>query len=426
MTRWRDKLEAIGLKATIAEVRSRVRRSVKGLEAGHRAEIRRFHKLLEAAESGLTAEDSEIFYIKSAETLKGRFESSDFKVKIDAYTDNPTEEGLKDINDTLDSFRELFTLARSADESTAKHAAVSMEKDYDEFTRAMDEKLQAAEAQLAALNSKVEELSSSAEEIESNFSEIKVEVATFLTASKTEFTEAQNQRSKEFSDAQIARNNDFNSWQKKFQSEKDTKIDELISKKNSELSSLLDEFSQKIEELESDGREKHESILSLHKLVGVDSVRAGYLTSADSEGKYANRWRAGAIAFIVATSCWLVYTYIFASPTQDIWLHWPQMLKVASLSAVLIFGAVYASRQSALHRNNERDLRQFALEVQAFDPFVASLSEEKRNALKERLSERLFGRPRASESEKHSIDAGVAKVLLDAVRDTVRDLSKLR
>jgi hypothetical protein len=72
-------------------------------------------------------------------------------------------------------------------------------------------------------------------------------------------------------------------------------------------------------------------------------------------------------------------------------LSWMHLVKSASLTAVLLYGAIYASKQSNLHRNNEKKTRWFALEVKAIKPFISSLTQDQQKALIEKFSEKLFG-----------------------------------
>ena len=63
---------------------------------------------------------------------------------------------------------------------------------------------------------------------------------------------------------------------------------------------------------------------------------------------------------------------------------------------MLLAAAGYFSLQSKLHRDSEQQMRWFALEVKAIDPFLSSLDDLDQKELKKKLSEKLFGQDRAS------------------------------
>ena len=106
------------------------------------------------------------------------------------------------------------------------------------------------------------------------------------------------------------------------------------------------------------------------------------------------------VACVVITAIWLTYSLFCLTPTLNPErLFWIQVAKSVALTALLLSFAVYASRQSILHRISERKARSFFLQVQAFDPFIAALPEETpRHAMKEELSKRIFGPEESAEA----------------------------
>ncbi|MCA0996302.1 hypothetical protein [Alloyangia pacifica] len=153
-----------------------------------------------------------------------------------------------------------------------------------------------------------------------------------------------------------------------------------------------DQVSSFLDKICSDSEEKHARILELYGLVAHDSVTGGHKNIADREYESATRWRFAAIGLITVTIIWLFYALFCLTPlVEPERAFWLQVAKSVSVTGLLISFSVYASRQSALHRINERRARSFFLQVQAFDPFVSSLPVEDRNKLKQELSARIFG-----------------------------------
>jgi hypothetical protein len=157
-------------------------------------------------------------------------------------------------------------------------------------------------------------------------------------------------------------------------------------------------------------------------LVAGDGVVAGYVNNAESEKKQANFWRWASIFFIALTAAWLGGTYYLdVTPDADAGTILARMARIVPLTAVFIYGAVYASKQSNIHRNNEKQTRWFALEVKAIDPFIASLDSEQQKQLKEKLTERIFGQNNnVSVSNEANVDPNMLKIILDTIKEVIK------
>ena len=70
------------------------------------------------------------------------------------------------------------------------------------------------------------------------------------------------------------------------------------------------------------------------------------------------------------------------------------------MTAILLIGAAFSARRGKMHHDNERAARWLALEVQAIEPFIASLSQKDKSAIKAKLAEKLFGQQSAQRTEK--------------------------
>ena len=98
-----------------------------------------------------------------------------------------------------------------------------------------------------------------------------------------------------------------------------------------------------------------------------------------------------------------------------------QMIKAFSVTAVLLFGAAYSAKQSNIHRDNEKRTRWFALEVNAIDPFIASLNEDDKKALKNKLSDKLFGQQVISNDKNGKIiDEHAFGILIKGITDILK------
>jgi hypothetical protein len=182
-------------------------------------------------------------------------------------------------------------------------------------------------------------------------------------------------------------------------------IELLVESEEAQAEANRTAIATKLQEIQSDAEAKHVEILKFYGLVTHDSVTGGHKKIADREHDAATFWRRFTVGCIIATTGWIGYSLFFLSPQlEPPKLFWLQIGKSAALTMLLISFAIYASRQSNLHRRNEQKSRSFFLKVQAFDPFVANLPDEKRWSMKQSMTERIFG-PDETLSDRASLDS---------------------
>lgn len=177
------------------------------------------------------------------------------------------------------------------------------------------------------------------------------------------------------------------------------------------------------ENANKDIKEKQTAIRKLHGLVTDETVAGGYHKGAKDEKIEADRWRSRSLICLGLAVLWLGVKYFIGFATTDEGaVNWPDILTVSSLTAILLYAAGYTSRQSTMHRNNEKSLRSYALETQALDPFIASLKITDQQAIKAELVRRMFGQQNAQgKGKSDKPDDDTLKTLLDKVSDTVSD-----
>lgn len=203
-----------------------------------------------------------------------------------------------------------------------------------------------------------------------------------------------------FDQSQSESRKEFLSTLSKIEEQAAARLKELISAKEAEADSLNEGVQNVLNEITKDAQEKHAKIRDIHGLVALDSVTGGHKSLADKELDSAIAWRRLTLLSIVLAGSWIAFSlFAMTPPAQLDHIFWLQLGKTVSLTALPLSFAVYASKQSVLHRINERKLRSFFLQVQAFDPFIESLPIETRHELKKSLSTRIFG-DGESEAEK--------------------------
>ena len=367
--------------------------------------------------------DSEAAPLNIMTQINNHLRHQNFWNQIVAYEKAPSANQLTPANNHLNSqLPAIFQLLTFRKKVTRDKTAKAFEKAFDQFAETISKKSDELSELVDEQKEKLERIELSYGELSKAIGATKEEVDGLTSSWQTEFTEDQNSRKTEFSDSQIQRDKEHESWRKAFQMTAEKQLSDFKAASTKKLEDHFEKFKEKLAGFQQEATESHEAILELHGLVAGDSVGAGYLKNADSEKDQANFWRGVAIAFILATVVWVGITYFAKFElSSDGNLLWGKVFKAVSLAGVLLYGAVYASKQSSFHRNNEKRTRWFALEIKAIDPFIASLSKDQQKVLKEKLSERLFGQNNSeSESGSPNVDANLVKVIVDAVRDIVK------
>lgn len=240
----------------------------------------------------------------------------------------------------------------------------------------------------------------SADQFSENITSWKEEISQLISTQKSEFADRQTGNNSQFLDALNGIQETAKTWLNNFQSEQSAKAE----KRSEETRAVLQDIIE-------DSNTRHLKITELYELVALDSVTGGHKNIADREFNAAQLWRRVTIGSIAATIAWILFSLFCFNPTlEPAPLFWLQIAKSLSLTALLLSFAVYASKQAALHRINERKAQSFFLQVQAFDPFIASLPEDTRHEMKKSLSVRIFG-PDDPDHDKAILENGDFKVL---------------
>lgn len=197
--------------------------------------------------------------------------------------------------------------------------------------------------------------------------------------------------------------------------------------KEAALVKKINELSDIVSNLEEKAKSKMEIIDEFYsktkadldtKLIGINE-QLGTLTAATMAKDYAefadiekaiadeyrkySLWAMFGVAAVVAFTIWQSAKGEFTITESLI-----------RLSFILIISApaIYLSRESAKHRNQENQHRQTNLDLRAITPYIASLSKTEQSQLKTQIALRLFGARNNSTSHKEEIPINVNDLLL--------------
>lgn len=159
------------------------------------------------------------------------------------------------------------------------------------------------------------------------------------------------------------------------------------------------------------------------KLIGIitdTGMAYGYQKTANEECSRAALWKGVAFGSLFV---WIVIGVGFFYFTYDKDLTWPTVIRQLLISTPFILLAGFAALQVSRHQKNERGLRQAELELASIDPFLATLKDEERNAVKREFATRYFGH-REDESKRDAGDPKLTENILEITK-IVQELKKV-
>lgn len=132
------------------------------------------------------------------------------------------------------------------------------------------------------------------------------------------------------------------------------------------------------------------------KILGalIEVTHAGsYKRQADEDKISANQWRIISVCLMVLASILLAVPLIlvFFGVTGLFDFTWKEMLNRVTVSSALFVTAIYCSRESSKHRQNERRNRRRELTLVSVGPFLALLADnDEKEAIKLKIANHLF------------------------------------
>lgn len=394
MQRWEEELSKHPINSILKLFEEQATRDVVIDDSSLVAEKSRFLKVVLLMKRAISDLDPELAPLDILGQLQNQLNSHGVVNSLNEFarTSNPEmfRQANNQISASLSYIYQLSSLkfSRSTRRADIDAATKSFEQFVHQTNRLYEEyktKVAAAEEAVQVASNEIGGIKSRAEKLEETFN-------TKMGEWSTQITDAHNSQSTAFADAQNSRQNDYNAALDRIKNEARLQLDTFYKEQDVAASGRQEALQSQLDWFLADSGKKHERILQLYGLVAYDSVTGGYQSTADTEGASADRWRKITVGCIVLTAVWLLLAIWYFKPDlEPERLFWSEMAKSVSLTALLISAAVYASKQSTLHRRNERRARSFFLQVQAFDPFISDLPDDKKATLKEGMSTKIFG-----------------------------------
>ncbi len=146
-------------------------------------------------------------------------------------------------------------------------------------------------------------------------------------------------------------------------------------------------------------KSQRDAAATLLAALGGDATSKGYAETASTEQTSADNWRkvTFVLGIVTAVVALLLFTVAHAPG-------WEATLRRSAVTLPFIVLTLYAGRQAAEHRREEREARRLQLSFGSVNSYLADLDEVRRADLKTQLSARLFSS--RSEGDAQPMPAG--------------------
>lgn len=426
MSRWSDEFDKHPIHQLLNQANEYLETEVENTDLAFEDERRRLKNVLGNLREVVAGLDPEFFPKPLLDEVYQHFNGQVLN-QLEAYSTRKAVTYLRAANDKSTQYaQQIFNLAAMSRPQESQEAIANAKNAFTSFAASMETKANVTEERFSKREAELRAVNEKATALEQTLDALDTSTNEKLAEWQEDYTEKQKIRAQEHSDAQIERDAKFEELLTEWKATVESQQTKIATTQTEKLQGTLDAFKAIGEETLADVKEKHASIREIHKLVGRDSVAGGYQTSAGEEKAEANLWRWISLACLAAAIIWLGFKYWsgFAA-TSGGGLNWPEIITASSLTAVFLVAAGYTSRQSKLHRDNEKLLRSYALETKALDPFIASLEKDEQQSIKAELVRRMFGQQNASGRDKQvKLDEGSMKTIVEQVSDGVTGIMK--
>lgn len=427
MSRWTEQFLASPVHQNLKQLNDWLAADGLYIDAEHEIEKRRLRKTLQVTAEVLEKLDPEFYPEQLLAQLDQQISQPPIWNNLQAYFTLPNTQNLRDANEGMTAVAQTVTQISALSQPRESRAILkSLEAEVDTFYTKIKDYLAKLESEVAKCAMVVQQLELQQVALTESQSALRQSIEKSSSVWQTNYTDAQMKRAEDFSNAQIERSTKFDDALREWTSRSDTEVKELSAAHTSKLLKAFEEYQSDVDGMVLDMKAKHEAILSIHGLVGTDGVAGGYQRSSTDEQNSANRWRRISMYALTLAAAWIFLKYWLGFElTQAGATNWAEVATAISLTVVLVGAAGYAARQSKMHREAEQQMRWFALEVKAIDPFLSSLPKEEQNILKNLLVQKLFGKDRISvDRSEGTVDLAAFKRITDTVVSVIKAMGK--
>jgi len=224
-----------------------------------------------------------------------------------------------------------------------------------------------------------------ADEIDNQFNNINNHIDNLIENTKTRFNDAYESQEKIID----KKNEEFDA---EYKSQK-----EFIDKKNEELEAEYNKQKEFIDDKQKEYIKKiegyHSNISELSEQVAGDKISTASNNNADQEKNRALNWNYGTVFVLIVSIALLCYIsrYFLLSDNEISYILILHKITITLPLLILVLYLInYCAKQSNHHLEKEAYYRDFAVKVKSIDPYIESLSNDKKEELKYEVARELF------------------------------------
>jgi hypothetical protein len=260
-------------------------------------------------------------------------------------------------------------------------------------------------------------------------------LTTVASEFQSQFSAAQESRSREFAEAQANRQEKFGNIVADY-SQRLTEQNAAFTKQRDE---AFQSYEANVAELKTKYGDSAKNILDqiesekkdVEKLVGVIGnlgVTSGYLNTANHARRSMWFWQSITVFALIVLSVLAYKTLKLLEDSSGHFLWGAFAARVLLLGSLGVIAA-YAGNQADKHFDIEKRNRKLALELEAIGPYLAPLSQEEQDKFRVQIGERSFGRDDDSSVRTHRkspatlidlVKSKEAKDVIDWILEVVR------
>lgn len=260
----------------------------------------------------------------------------------------------------------------------------------EEYTKVMETHNVQLSEKVSALGTRIEELSKNIGDNDKAANQVLNELKTAIASEKSRLDNLATTYQTQMLEDKKTVMDSVDAMQKEFDASQEAK--DLSFRQNTDImqesnNGLIEEFREKFSDYER----------QVEKVVGTLSANVyskRYQSVADDAKTRAEKWHKVTVVMLVALVIYAIVGFVITTNNDTSWV---KLVSRIFATTTLVSAAAYAARQASKQEKVERYARNMEMQLVAFDPFIATLNDEKRAEIKEEIARKIFGDPYAME-----------------------------
>lgn len=281
-------------------------------------------------------------------------------------------------------------IAAEAVDQVAAQATAALDPiraEIEELRSSLGQQVQERTDQLEGIRTDADGVSGRLAAVESTLSQQKQNIDNAVGELRAAFDGAQGERQTAFDEQMSATQTSLDELVKGTQSNHEG----FLTKARQDADTRLAELDQYVGDTKVELDVQLKSAREVVGAIGRKSQTGGYQEYANAQNRSATFWRWVTVACGVAAAVFaVVFGLSNVSSSDDVWI---TLLRNAGPAAALAALTVYASRQSAHHREMSVEARRLQLSLTAIGPYLQPLDDAERQRVLERCAYTFFTNP---------------------------------